>query len=200
MVKTISCTILTLLFLVSCGVTYDRENLNYYWERFNNTYHIRTDGFYVLNGKTENNFANIVIPFRNGTMYGFVDFNINSDSVCISYLKNKNISNYMPNNKYLWGVFVINKDSIKIQKLAVMNSGAIGGGFYKVTEKRGVILNDTTFLLSWFQNAGGEIKTIHERYEFIHCMPKPDSTNWMMEDRRLNNLLEEYRGDQELNN
>ncbi len=75
-----------------------------------------------------------------------------------------------------WGLFHINDGNIKIEHRAP------GRPLSKTTYiKEGVILNDTTFLItkiySMRKGKKGEIKERNETYHFRQFSPKPDSTN-----------------------
>jgi len=191
--KLISMILLTILATSCFTTSFDRENFtHYYWNRFNNNYSIKTNGFYVMEKEQIPGYVYVLIPFRNGTMYGFGNYMLDPDSLCQSYLKRNKNREHMYGVRYSWGAFSLTHDSISIQRLEILNSGSYMGGMYKVVEKRGMVLNDTTFLLTRYEGTGTGVTVIHEKFRFVSCMPKPDSTNWMMEDRKLNNLLEEY--------
>jgi len=211
MVK-ISIPLFLLTLLLSSCVSIDKENFTNYFERDDNSYkNLKTDGFYCLIDSVERNKENLkiyraIVFYKNGIVFG--DFNYpeltseafltNDKNKCKIY-KNKLGVNSKKQELFSWGSSKIEGDSISLQWPSVY-----GGNFYlsvyKIVEKKGLIINDSTILLTWFKDENNDVFKINETFRFVPCMPKPDSTNWMMEDRRLNNLLEEYRGDQELNN
>jgi hypothetical protein len=72
-------------------------------------------------------------------------------------------------NKYVWGVFFINNNTIQINQLSqdYPHRGRV---------QEGVILNDTTFSITKF-SSGGKVREKDEIYHFREFSPKPDSTN-----------------------
>jgi len=72
-------------------------------------------------------------------------------------------------NKYLWGVFFIEGNSIRINRL---NQDYPHRG----NVREGIILNDTTFHITKFSSSSGD-KEYDEVYYFREFYPKPDSTN-----------------------
>ena len=72
-------------------------------------------------------------------------------------------------NKYVWGVFFIEDNTIRINELS---QDYPHRGF----TQEGVILNDTTFKITKFSSNSG-IREKDDVYHFREFSPKPDSTN-----------------------
>ena len=72
-------------------------------------------------------------------------------------------------NKYLWGVFYINDNSIIINRLSQDYP-------HRGNVRDGIIFNDTTFHITKFSSEKKE-NEYDEVYYFREFYPKPDSTN-----------------------
>jgi hypothetical protein len=79
-----------------------------------------------------------------------------------------------PNYEYSkWGLFIIDGQIIKIEQYYATDD--ITRWTYI---REGVILNDTTFLITVFYRSDGKERVeVDEIYHFRHFYPKPDSTN-----------------------
>jgi len=187
-----------LLFIIvllnfSC-ITIERNKMHNYWEKENNDYsNLKINGFYympdtVISNEKHFPTTKFLILFNNGTVYGFTNININYDNKCSSF-KNS-LSRHMNKEKYIsnWGAIVIKSDSLSIQRQYSLNGNGWASDF-NLEEKKGIILNDTTFILTWYKNYNKEIQNISEKYHFVKCQ-KPDSLSWMLTDKKLNRLLE----------
>lgn len=87
---------------------------------------------------------------------------------------------YKPDSYSNWGIYRINGDSIRIQYYV----RAMSPWFkYDLTERKGVILNDTTFLLTKYIDYVDEeyTKDTNELYHFRKLDQKPDSTSWVID-------------------
>ena len=84
-------------------------------------------------------------------------------------MKNYVQDTWYKKNKYNWGVFFIDDNSIRINTLS---QDYPHRGFVQ----EGVILNDTTFKITKF-SSGDRVKEHDEIYYFRKFSPKPDSTN-----------------------
>jgi len=83
--------------------------------------------------------------------------------------KNYVRDNWYKKNKYVWGVFFIEDNTIRINQLS---QDYPHRGFVQ----EGIILNDTTFKITKF-SSGDKVREKDDVYHFREFSPKPDSTN-----------------------
>ena len=75
--------------------------------------------------------------------------------------------------KFAWGVYNIKGNKISFEKW-----GPSSGGPKKTLLRKGIILNDTTFVIKYlFNNYGKNEYTENDTFRFRKFTPKPDSTN-----------------------
>jgi len=101
------------------------------------------------------------------------------------YVGNQNnscipITDWMRNNEYLWGYYVIEGDIIKVQQVHPRPMS----GKSKLDEYRAKIVNDTTiqFYKRIFPDGvpGDKEVAFDQLLKFQSCIDKPDSTNVLM--------------------
>jgi hypothetical protein len=137
----------------------------------NNSNKLKLGGYYY--GKITNSNSYLTyydMLFQNGVVL------CGSDSLK-KVLDNKieiNPNEYNYKSKFFWGVYRIIDDSIEIQRWI-----PLFGGCFNVEAFKGVILNDTTFVLTKWYNVDKEgsynYKTIYSIWKFKKYSPKPDS-------------------------
>ena len=89
------------------------------------------------------------------------------------FIKSPNYIDDAKNDKLSGGLFIIDGVSIKFEKWYPSSGGGLPAYI-----RSGVILNDTTFLISKsVRSKTGEEKELNETYHFKQFSPKPDSTN-----------------------
>jgi len=138
---------------------------------------LRINGYYCryryVNNNSEPQGITPYFLYRNGVLLGDVGVNIDRISEMEEWFRNGNYAKIA--KKYYWGVFQIEKTQIKYEKWL-----PVQGPLIAVTYE-GVILNDTTFVISetYEMKNGQKIKPekIHWEYHFKQFSPKPDSTN-----------------------
>lgn len=135
---------------------------------------LRIDGYYY--SLFNNEINTIYVYFQNGVFqhFGVTKCGLDFDKAEL-YFSNANSLKVIKNNKYFWGVFLINGDNIKKEEWQP-SSGA-----FPVYTSEGKILNDTTILFTQlYRLQNGQktgLTTINETYYFRKFSPKPDSTN-----------------------
>lgn len=84
-----------------------------------------------------------------------------------------------------WGAFRIEGDTISMQIVQRFTSGS-PWKVYDTIEYRGVIKNDTTFVIKEAFTPGEGWRDMNDRtYHFRPLDNKPDSDNWLKEDERF---------------
>jgi hypothetical protein len=131
---------------------------------------LEIEGYYSYEYIKDN--YDIYFLFKNGIiLYGFSP----SKEDLIEYeLKYRNGEFYknIQNIKFHWGVYEINKDIIKFERWYPSEKP------YRTTIREGLILNDSTFVITKSYKANGsEVTDRNETYKFRKFSPKPDSTN-----------------------
>lgn len=172
MVKKIISILLMCSFFVGCYQykIYKPQNSG-----FNNQ--LKLGGFYFtsINPKTKAVQKNFL--YENGIILNMMAF----DSVDLTDLTNQihDFNKYSSKNKknYLtWGVFELENKSISITKWYPSSGGPLD-----VFTEKGVVLNDSTFIIQWYESRKGKkIKDLNEVYHFQKFSPKPDSVNYVI--------------------
>jgi hypothetical protein len=126
---------------------------------------LRLDGLYYTKDFKSNFFL-----YRNGILKGVcVDDAINAIPNKFKCSLNADIIAGAQKVPYFWGVYLIEQDSIRIETW-----GTIADCSYDTFQRKGKILNDTTFLIAGMVNRNS---TIQDTFYFAAFSPKPDSTN-----------------------
>ncbi len=175
--KTIRFVPLLCSFLLcqGCIIFYHYKDLSLYQKDFNKS-KLKTDGYYINSYKNKyyprTLQADFVSLYEDGTyVYYYSD-----------YIDKKFETNYYQPYFYddltsigSWGCYVIEGDTIKIQKFWLSTPGSFIP-IWKVCTKVGVILNDTTFRLTKIVYHD-RVDKIDETYYFRPCVDcKPDSS------------------------
>jgi hypothetical protein len=108
------------------------------------------------------------IIYRNGVLIT-LGGSENSVEEMDKYIRKRMESSRYQKIKYLWGVFFIDENIIRIYSLSQDYP-------HKGYSQEGIILNDTTFQITKF-SSDGKIKEYNDIYHFREFSPKPDSTN-----------------------
>jgi hypothetical protein len=135
---------------------------------------LKIDGYYYSIYRGAINV--VYVFFQNGVIqtFGVSDYGMDFSKVERDFT-DPQVMATMQNNKYWWGDFAIDTNSIKIEHWQPSN------GAFPVYTNEGTILNDTTFTLTTlYRLVNGQQKyvtAINEIYYFKKYSPKPDSTN-----------------------
>lgn len=134
---------------------------------------LKIDGYYY---DLYNNKINTVrLFYRNGVVMDFSSIGDNIVEV-EKNLKDSSLWEKIKGMKFMWGVFFIDGNQIKIEQW-----GTSSGGPLRAYVKSGTILNDTTYNINEIyrmQNGQKtEVRARSETFHFKAFSPKPDSTN-----------------------
>ena len=136
---------------------------------------LRIDGYYYDHYLHDENrdYYDPIILYRNGVIInGWVENSL--ESIDNTFLDEKRLG-YIKNNQERWGIYQIEGDSIKIEKLYHSNAW-----FFQAYIMSAKILNDTTFVLTTVERSGKpwtKKEELPSKYHFRQFCPKPDSTN-----------------------
>jgi hypothetical protein len=161
-------TILAISFaLIGCEVEHDSLTLTR--EDFQGN-QLRLNGYYYHEGMGDSVFWDHFILYRNGVI---LSCGTNPPLRLENYFDDAHFINKLKINRTCWGIFQISGDSIQFEKWYH------GGGAAKlVYARKGIILNDSTFVMTVSSKSNGDHhSTINELYHFRKFSPKPDSTN-----------------------
>jgi hypothetical protein len=135
---------------------------------------LRLDGFYF--DKWTGGVYGTIFFFRNGICLDVGGVGENVQELERQIEEVILISDEYKKTKYNWGVFNIRGDSIKFELWYPSSGGPL-----KAYVREGVIVNDTTFLITESYRNQNDEKTEarpkSELYHFRAFAPKPDSTN-----------------------
>ena len=137
---------------------------------------LRFDGYYYLMNPVCNAFQDTYFFYRDGTVLSCGGSNVEDSLFGYKDEKIRDIIShgYHQNHKSGWGVFIMEGDSIAIERwwFATESPGL------PVYLLKGVVLNDTTFHITsstWPKT--GHVSEKDDVYHFHTFSPKPDSTN-----------------------
>jgi hypothetical protein len=139
----------------------------------NHTKKIKLRGYYLREVSIPDGKAlNIIFFYENGVLMSPGSFEEKQGKV-ERYLRHNLFMSKVKDLQVSWGLYTIKDDSISFEKWYH------GGGPTKILQiRKGIILNDTTFLIgSVFRSNGTEKTLVKEYYYFKKFNPKPDSTN-----------------------
>jgi len=137
---------------------------------------IKTNGYFyshqLKNGSNKEGIS-ILVFYKDGTA---IDFAFDGDNLEVENDVFKVNPLWLKNNKYNWGLFNIESDTIKIERL---NSyGTVRAYMYTLV---GIIENDTTICIIREQTSTDAILDVpfnmNQTFHFKEFSPKPDSTN-----------------------
>lgn len=177
MVKKIGLFTIAIVFFAGCYNFYKHPEVRTTPNKSNK---LRLDGYYyTLEEKSEALYSTILILYSNGCIYGFMGERINSHN--FNFINSDNfidtLSKFKLNStKDNWAGYSITDSLITIKRVW----GRIGETLYTY---KGVILNDTTFIIKKIITEGSiqysenGIDDVNEIYHFRSYSPKPDSTN-----------------------
>lgn len=132
---------------------------------------LKIDGYYYQITEWEKgpSIFDVYVFYENGILLN-VGGNAHSVEETDQYIRKNYVQDtWYKKNKYVWGVFFIEDNTIRVNTLSPDYPHR---GFVE----EGVILNDTTFKITKF-SSGGKVKEKDEIYHFREFSPKPDSTN-----------------------
>lgn len=138
---------------------------------------LRIDGYYYNEyGSGNETRREIYFFYRNGILLkGGVPL-LTELSIRENEFKNGTYYNYVKDSKLDWGVFQINGNNIKYEHWYPNSIGPLRAVIHE-----GIILNDTTFLITqtYRMKDGNKTDVSFENllYRFKKLSPKPDSTN-----------------------
>lgn len=159
------------LFLVlsSCNLILGEDDKLTFNKEYNFSGRIKLEGYYYKEIGAQFNSDDCYFLYRNGIIMSIGV--INTDSA--RQILNDKFEDKLRNIKYVWGLYQIKGDSISFEKWYPSS------GPPKVTFiRKGVILNDSTFVIRSLMRSNGEDKSaVEEYYHFRKFSPKPDSTN-----------------------
>ena len=132
---------------------------------------LKMDGYYYQVTEWEEGLFifNVHVFYRSGILLDVGGSNHFIEETDRRLMKDYVQDNWHKKNKYKWGVFFIDDNTIQINTLSQDYP-------HRLFVQEGVILNDTTFKITTF-SSGGKVKERDEIYYFREFSPKPDSTN-----------------------
>ena len=109
------------------------------------------------------------IMYSNGILLDIGGYGNTMEEMDKYIMRNYVQDTWYKRNKYKWGVFFIEDNTIRIHSLSqdYPHRGRV---------QEGVILNDMTFKITKF-SSGSRVKECNDTYHFRQFSPKPDSTN-----------------------
>jgi hypothetical protein len=164
--------IYAILFIQSCKkLTCKDDNLTIV-RTDNNSDKLRLNGYYYGDISGINaEYPNIYLLYQNGIFANANSFGL-SDAETGNVLLNSPL--LMCKHKGDWGVYKIDGDNIEIEDWVSRSCGGVG-----IFYEKGIILNDTTFKITyWRRSVGGDIEKeedVDAVFRFQHYSPKPDS-------------------------
>lgn len=134
---------------------------------------LRTDGYYY--NEYVPGYLTVYFFYRDGILLYGNSFPVNKLHRQEEEYRNGTFYELNSDLKYYWGVFDLNDSKIRFERWYPSQSP------YKIFNKCGVILNDTTFVIQEsYRIQGGQktnVEILNEIYRFKPFSPKPDSTN-----------------------
>jgi hypothetical protein len=129
---------------------------------------LKIDGYYYSQVEGEE-YYRLYIFYQNG-----ITLLPGIDNDPYAYISNILLDSSFGDAKYVWGLFIIEDNIIKIE---YYEPKMIEG--MPAYLQTGDIINDTTFVITEVKRSkdGSEYRTINETYHYQHYNPKPDSTN-----------------------
>jgi hypothetical protein len=161
-----------LMILMFSGCIKDDDELTIFKTPFNDNI-LKTNGYYYnVYFRKDPIMVEVVFLYKDGVLLNGSGF----DSLRINEVEEKYSSGEYYNNsfdrKYNWGAFIIQGDSIFIERWYPSSRP------YWAYRQSGIILNDSTYRLTGIVRVDGtEEDEIDRTYHFKQFSPKPDSTN-----------------------
>ncbi len=176
--------VVVIMICCSCSLTTWLSGDFTYHEN-NHSHQLNTSGIYMHHYYTSpqesvyhGHYYYFIIPYQNGVMYGFSslrekDTNCSSISKIVATREKDTAS--LRNTKYNWGAYKTEGDSIKIQSILLDGVPAAFGPYGRVVEHHGIILSDTSFVLTQYFNGKEKIEG-NQLYILHKCNARPDSS------------------------
>lgn len=160
---------LIIMFLMSCEFFLPCKDQEITIPKIENTSNkLKLNGYYYDTVVTSSNHSLVYMFYRNSIFY-------NWNSADMDDSRNGNIffDSGIIDYKTWWGLYEIKGDSIEIQYWDALYTRC-----YKVAKQKGVIINDTCFMLEKRYNySHKEWIDDYHFFVFKQYSPKPDSTN-----------------------
>jgi len=177
-----------ILIVYSCSIyVYKYEDMTYYKKPFAPK-QIRTDGYFTYRFEGADSLFMEILCFYEDGFYLFCGvYPIDGVALMQDFRKTKGISK----KKHLWGVYYIENDTITMQDFSLDTFPGAPNAFYmrySVAQSKGVIINSEKFTI--FEDFyEGTPRKVNATYQFHPCVDcKPDSTNWLRTNKKLNTL------------
>jgi hypothetical protein len=166
--------IICLLVLTSCG---EKQELQLSTAKENYTGTLKTNGYYYLtiSNSTEERTLSYFL-YRNGTLlYGGAPLVNGVPTRETEYTNGTWALSAQPEKTY-WGIFQISNNDILFDQWYIRD-----GGILAAYQSNGVVLNDSTFMMTTSNRDGLSGTPLEEVYHFKALSPKPDSTNQFLD-------------------
>lgn len=135
---------------------------------------LRLDGYYVhIDSQQTKPISLVFFLYNNGVLQFVGTLESSQYDTLRNFLQSPPIRSWLQKDKSSWGLYQIKGDSIIYEKWF------LGGGFdMQVFRFKGIILNDTTFIITQSEQLDGSERTRkNATYHFKKFHPKPDSVN-----------------------
>ena len=140
------------------------------------TNQLRIDGFYYQKVNPKNDAVKVIFLYKNGVVLDLLTFEKLDIQAIRNHIKEYYDDNRRNDNRLSWGIF-----DLKNLQISVTNWYPSSGGPLPVYVQKGVVLNDTTFVMNRLEKTNGKkIEDINSTYKFVQFSPKPDSTNTVL--------------------
>lgn len=173
----------------SCTVrVYKYKDMTYYKKQFASG-QIRTDGYYTYRLEDEDSLMHVFCFYKDGFALNCGIYSIDDTTLTQNLIMNAKRG--FAKNREWWQVYCIENDTITIQCFSENLSPKIsvaGLEYYLVLQSKGVVINSEKFKI--FEDVyNGKTEKINATYQFHPCVDcKPDSTNWLRTNKKLNKL------------
>ena len=161
-----------ILFMGGCGKWYKDEELVLEKQPYTGNA-LRLDGYYY-NRLEDGRIWNTFFYYRDGTMLCGIGSEYTDDDLekYDIWFTDNEFLDFLKKDKYSWCLYQIHDDSICFEKWMLSDGG------FPVNRFSGIILNDTTFVITKVENPhSGNVYQHNDLYHFHAFSPKPDSTN-----------------------
>jgi len=166
--------VLLAIGFVSCK---EDDDLKLGTAKENYTGSLRTNGYYYLTiSNSSEDRALCYFLYRDGTlMYGGAPLVADVPAREAEYINGAWAASAAP-EKTFWGIFQITNNDILFDQWYLRD-----GGILAAYQTNGVILNDSTFMMTSSNREGLDGVPLEEVYHFKALSPKPDSTNQFLD-------------------
>ncbi len=141
------------------------------------TNQLRLDGFYYTSVNPKTDAVKIIFLYENGVVLDMFSFDKVDTLFLTKRINEKYYKDKSQKKSYLdWGVYQLNNNQISITSWYPSSGGPL-----PVFVKKGSVVNDTTFVINWYETTKGKkLKDLNGVYKFVKFIPKPDSTNTVL--------------------